>query len=258
MGENKNVTATTQFTEISRHYDELMAGVPYRLWVEYVEDILRRINYHPSNVLDAACGTGNASEILAEFGYKVTGVDISPGMIEVAKVKTRMLGEVEYLVQDLAEMYLNRKFDLIVCVFDSLNYITDPDRLQMAIERVSEHLVPDGVFIFDVNTPYALSHGFFNQSNLGSRKYPKYVWSCAYDRPTRICTVTMVFEVLEGKEKRQFTEMHHQRAYEIDELREMVAKAGMQVIDTFHAYTFKKPNRRSDRVFFVARKPSDM
>jgi SAM-dependent methyltransferase len=245
----------TQFTEIARHYDDLMASVPYSYWVEYIEDILKVLDYHPRTILDAACGTGNVSEILAERGFEVTGVDIAPGMIDVARSKTGTNGDVEYQVGDLAEMDLGRQFDLAISLFDSLNYITDPERLQMAIRRVAAHLVPGGIFIFDVNSEYALAHGFFNQSNLGSRQYPKYVWSSAYDRATRICTVTMVFEVLEGKETRQFTEVHVQRGHGVEELRSMIYKAGLEVVDMYHAYTFSKPRRRSDRIFFIARKP---
>ncbi|MDO8588923.1 MAG: methyltransferase domain-containing protein [Armatimonadota bacterium] len=244
-----------QFTEIARHYDALMAGVPYRYWVEYIEDILKRLDNRPSAVLDAACGTGNVSEILAEYGYDVTGVDISPEMVEVARSKTGEYGPVDYHVQDIAVLELGKSFDLIISLFDSLNYITEPNHLQKALARIAAHLAPGGVFIFDVNTEYALAHGFFNQANLDSRNYPKYIWSSSYDRNSRICTVTMVFEVLDGAVTRQFTEVHRQRAYGVEELEEMIADAGLQLVDMFHAYTFSKPRRRSDRVFFVARKP---
>lgn len=249
--------ASDQFTDIAKHYDALMAGVPYRYWVEYIEDILRKFGSKPDKILDAACGTGNVTEIFAEFGYDVVGADISPGMIEVAKEKTGEWGPVEYLVQDMCHMDLGRRFDLVVSLFDSLNYITEPEHLQMAMDCVTAHLKPGGLFIFDVNTRYALSHGFFNQTNLGSRQYPKYVWSSEFDREKRLCTVTMVFEVLEGTEKRQFTEIHRQTAYAPEELLGMLRKAGLEPLDTYHAYTLKKPHRRSDRIFFVARRPAD-
>jgi SAM-dependent methyltransferase len=249
--------AHDQFTEIAGHYDDLMAGVPYRYWAEYIEDILARIPYRPRTILDAACGTGNVSEILMEFGYEVTGIDISPGMIDVAKGKTGKYGDVEYLVQDMTKLDLGRQFDVVISLFDSLNYITEPVQLQTAMKRIASHLVPGGIFIFDVNTEYALSHGFFNQANLDSRHYPKYVWSAEYDKSRRVCTVTMVFEVPDGDATRQFTEVHRQYAYKLEELEVMIEKAGLEFVDSYFAYTFKKPSRRSDRVFFVARKPGE-
>ena len=255
------MTRDTQFTLIARHYDDLMAGVGYRHWVIYVEEILSRMNYHPRTVLDVACGTGNVSEILASHGFEVVGIDISPEMIEVARAKK---SRVEYHVQDVAELDLRchserseesrRRFDLAVCLFDSLNYVTDPDRAALGIKRVGEHMVPGGIFIFDINTVYALSHRFFDQASLSPEHYPRYVWNSHYDHETRICRVDMMFEVVEDGEPKQFREVHYQRGHSIEELTQWLIDGGMEVVDIFHAYRFRKPTRRSDRVFFVARK----
>ncbi|MBI2843192.1 MAG: class I SAM-dependent methyltransferase [Armatimonadetes bacterium] len=244
---------TNQFVDIAEHYDALMACVPYRRWVDYLESILSRLNYHPRTVLDLACGTGTVVEILYERGYDVTGVDVSPGMVEVARRKSEASDEaINYHVQDAAELSLGRKFDLVISLFDSLNYITDEFRLAQAIAKVGEHLVQGGYFIFDVNTEYALAHGFFNQSNLGS--WPKYVWTSTYDRETRICTIQMAFEVLDHGVRRQFTEVHKQRAYSLEQIDTMIEDTGLETVQRYHAYKFKQPGRRSDRVFFVARK----
>jgi SAM-dependent methyltransferase len=242
----------TQFKRIAAYYDDLMAGVPYNLWVEYLTGILKRMDYSPGNVLDVACGTGNVSELLADRGHKVVGADIAPDMIEVARSKE---SGVEYHIQDMAELDLGgRKFDLAISLFDSLNYITDPARLAQAIKRVGEHLVDGGVFIFDVNTEYALAHHFFDQANLASHHYPNYVWNSEYDHSTRICTVNMTFRVIENGENVEFKEVHLQRAHSLEEITTMLIDAGFEVVDIFHAYKFRRPSRRSDRVFYVARK----
>lgn len=243
-----------QFTAVAKHYDALMANVPYRQWVAYVEAILERISYHPRTVLDLACGTGNVSELLAARGYKVVGVDISPQMVEVARSKK---SQVEYFVQDIAELDLSRQFDLALCLFDSLNYITDPEKAACALKRVGQHLVAGGVFIFDVNTVYALAHRFFDQANLAPESNPKYIWTSQFDNQTRVCRVDMLFEVLENGQPRQFKEVHYQRGHTIEELTQWLIDAGFEIVDIFHAYTFRKPSRRSDRVFFVARKRTD-
>ena len=242
-----------QFVEIAEYYDDLMAGVPYGLWVDYLEGLFRRYDFTPRTILDVACGTGNVSEILAQRGYEVVGADIAAGMIEVAKRKT---GGVEYHTADMAELDLGRKFDLAISLFDSLNYITDVDHLARAMKRVGEHVRDGGYFIFDINTIYALAHHFFDQANLASDRYPHYIWSSEYDHSTRICRVNMTFEVLENGEKRQFKEVHVQRGHSLEELTDMLINAGFEVVEILHAYRFRKPTRRSDRVFFVARKLS--
>lgn len=242
----------SQFKEIALHYDDLMSGVPYWLWVDYLHSLLKRMSFKPKTILDVACGTGNVSEILASMGYEVTGIDIAPDMIEVAKSKR---SRVSYYVQDMAELDLgDSRFDLAISLFDSLNYITDVDRLAEGIRRVGAHVVDGGVFIFDVNTDYALSHHFFDQASIATDRYPKYIWNSSYDHSTRICTVNMTFEVLEDNMKRQFKEVHIQRGHSIEELTTMLINAGFELVDIFHAYKLRKPTRRSDRIFFVARK----
>lgn len=241
----------TQFKRIAPYYDSLMAGVPYRLWVDYVEQLLARLGFEPQTVIDLACGTGNVSEELARRGYDVVGVDVSAEMIEVARGKQ---GRVEYFVQDIAQLDLGRRFDLAVSLFDSLNYITDLDRLARAVKHIHEHLSEGGVFIFDVNTIYALSHHFFDQASLSPDRYPKYIWSSTYDHSTRICRVDMVFEVLENGRPVQFKEVHLQRGHSPDELERILTDAGFHIVDVFHAYKFRRPTRRSDRVFYVARR----
>lgn len=242
---------TCQFKGIAPYYDDLMAGVPYRLWVDYLAGLLDRIEFQPKTILDVACGTGNVSELLYQRGYEVVGIDISPDMIEIARRKN---SGVEYLVQDIAELDLGREFDLAISLFDSLNYITDVHCLAKGIRSVGEHLKESGVFIFDVNTIYALSHHFFDQANLAADYYPKYVWNSDYDHSTRICRINMTFEVLENGERRQFKEVHVQRGHTLEELTQWLIDASFEVVHTFHAYKFRKPTRRSDRVFFVARK----
>jgi ubiquinone/menaquinone biosynthesis C-methylase UbiE len=241
----------SQFTEIAPYYDQLMAGVPYALWVDYLEGILRRLGCRPNTVLDVACGTGNVSELLDRRGYRVVGVDISEEMIRIARSK---LTGVEYHSCDVAELDLGRRFDLAISLFDSLNYIIDTDQLRRGMKRVAEHLVTGGLFIFDVNTVYALSHHFFDQANLALDRQPRYIWRSEYDHSTRICRVDMTFEVTENGETRQFKEVHIQRGHTMEELTQWLIEAGFEVVETYHAYRFRKPSRRSDRVFFVARK----
>ncbi len=242
---------TTQFTQIAQHYDQLMGGVPYRLWVEYIENILSRFGARPVDVLDAACGTGTVSDLLKNKGYNLTGVDIAPDMIDIAK---KRVSGVDFYVSDLAELDLDKTFDLAICLFDSLNYITEDDHLEKAIERISSHLRPGGLFIFDVNTVYALAHHFFDQANLESDNYPKYVWTSDYDNKTRLCTINMIFTVRDNGKERQFKEVHYQKGYLLEELEQMIISAGLELVDKYQAYKFKRPTRRSDRVYFVTRK----
>ena len=243
----------SQFADLAPFYDELMLGVPYKMWANYLEDIFRRYKAKPKSILDVACGTGNVSEVLADRGYDVTGVDLSADMIEVAKTKS---GRVDYYAQGIAQINLHRRYDAAVSLFDSLNYVTDSTELAKGMCKVSEHLEDNALFIFDVNTVYALENHFFDRGCMGKESFPRYMWTSEYDHSTAICTVKMLFEAMSEKGIVQFREVHRQRGYSLEELSGMMLDAGFELLDIFTAYKFKKPTRRSDRVFFIGRKVS--
>ncbi|MFA6666389.1 MAG: class I SAM-dependent methyltransferase [Armatimonadota bacterium] len=242
-----------QFNDIAFLYDDLMSAVPYSGWINYVEELLREHKYRPVTVLDLCCGTGSASLLLARKGYKVTGVDISPRMIEIAKERSAQAGgDVEFYVQDATRFNLGRCFNLVISLFDSLNYILKPDHLLEAFRRAAAHMDEGGLFIFDMNTEYALAAGLFNQRNLDKDDLVQYNWCSTYNPATRICTIKMSF--LHKETQKRVETVHYQHAYQVDEIIDMLGRAGLNVLAAYCAYTFRKASDRCDRVFFVAQK----
>jgi ubiquinone/menaquinone biosynthesis C-methylase UbiE len=245
------------FTGIAPYYDALMRGVPYRQWARYLDRLLSHRKVKPKRILDLACGTGNVTELLVARGAEVVGVDLSAPMIEMARRKALQKRlSIAYFVQDAGEMDLpGPPFDLCVSFFDSLNYIADPAHLEKAIQRVSAHLAPGGLFIFDINSEFALINSFFDQENTHSNDRLRYAWRSEYDASTRLCYVHMRFFLRESNGvDREFRETHVQFAYREDELREMLLRAGFEGIETFHAYTFRPVSPTTDRIFFVAQR----
>lgn len=246
------------FTAIPALYDLLMDGVPYRQWVVYLHQLFAQHHARPHTILDLACGTGNVAELLAAQGFAVTGVDLSPGMIAEAQrkaVESRLT--IDYAVQDAAELDLSgRAFDVCISLFDSLNYVTDPARLAKAMRRVAAHLVPQGLFIFDLNTEFALQNRFFDQDNLDTDDRLRYDWDSTYSPHTRLCSVHMRFWYREDSgEDRAFEEIHWQYAYRIEEVLAMLSAAGFGDVTTYQAYSLHPPGPLADRIFYVARKP---
>jgi len=245
----------SQFDEIAFLYDQLMSGVPYREWTDYLKRLLKHYGHRPRTMLDLCCGTGTVSLLLAKEGYQVAGVDISPGMIEMASQKAQAGGiRADFHARDASSFRLGKKFDLAFSLFDSLNYITESAELQQAFYRVSEHLNPGGLFIFDMNTELALAGRLFDQTNLSSRSPVNYVWRSTYDHDSRLCSINMEFVHRQAGAERRISIVHYQRAYALAEVEEMLVAAGLQVLDTYDAYSFRTATTRSDRVFFVAKK----
>ena len=254
---NPNLPDKAAFVAVAPLYDLLMTGVPYKEWDVYLQKLLEMRKAKPRRILDLACGTGTVSELLTERGYEVTGVDLAPGMIAQARAKAEAKNlPIAYHVQDAAELDLpGERFGLCVSLFDSLNYIVEPARLQRAIERVAAHLETGGLFIFDMNTEYALKHRFFDQDNLAYNERLRYDWDSDYYDDTRLCRVRMRFWYREDDgQDRAFEEVHWQYAYRVDEILKMLHTAGFSHIDTYQAYTLRSPTRAADRIFYIAEK----
>jgi ubiquinone/menaquinone biosynthesis C-methylase UbiE len=250
-----------QYGDVSAIYDALMANVPHGAWLSRIEREARLRDKFPRSALDVACGTGIVSELLHERGYRpVQGVDISPAMISIARTKAQALGSpnsLRYDVFDAAALDLgDARFDMAVSLFDSLNYILEPAKLQAAFKRVFQHITPGGFFAFDMNALYALSHDLFTQSQQFGPV--QHVWKAHWDRESRICRVEMDFWVRDDAtgQERHFHETHVQRAYTVPEIRQWLMDVGFVDIVVYSNYTDRQPGPRSDRLFFFAEKPN--
>ncbi len=104
------------------------------------------------DILDLGCGTGT---LLKEYSLKNStyGVDISAQMIKVARKKDR---KSKYLVGDITKIKLDKKFDVVVCAFDTINHLSSLDEWEDLFEKAFLHLKKDGVFVCDFNTPECL------------------------------------------------------------------------------------------------------
>ncbi len=246
---------TRAFGAVAPFYEHLMAGVPYRFWLQYIEQVWAAHHIAPCSVLDLACGTGTFSRLLAQKGFAVVGVDISDAMLQIARIRAQEAGlSIPFVCQDAAELSLPQApFDAALSLFDSLNYILQPERLAQAFARVCEHLAPGGAFLFDLNTEYALAEGFFNQSCTRKDEPLHYRWRSRYDPQTRLCAVTMRFTHTGGNDDPQtFTEVHWQRAYHKEEIFRWLREAGFTRALAYDAYTLEPPHKRSDRLFYLA------
>ena len=247
---------TTQFGTLATHYDELMQVVPYDDWAEYVLTLFAYAEFRPARVLDCACGTGNISYELAERGMEVVGVDISAPMIEVAQQKLNTwrcpapeIVKPRFFEGDLSNFDLGETFDSATCLYDSLNYILEPEKLQAAFECIARHVEPNGVFVFDMNSEHALTADLFSQASYNPEKRLHYNWRASFDNSSRVCTVHMHFQKMSAEgQVEKFQEVHRERAYSLEEVRAMLNNTGWQVLYEFDAYSLNRPHDRSERL----------
>ena len=141
-----------QFAEV---YDLLTSDIDYKARAQGFDRLILAHGGFHGILLDLGCGTGTLTEELAALGYDAIGVDNSPDMLWKAQEKKMASGrDITYICQEMTELDLYGTIDAVVSALDSLNHLTDYGDFCAAIARAALFLHPDGVFVFDLNTPY--------------------------------------------------------------------------------------------------------
>ena len=231
-------------------YDKLIKDIDYNEWADYYFKLFDRYGIDAKLGLDLGCGTGSMTRILSSRGVDMTGIDISEDMLMIAQEKNEDR-KILYLNQDMADFELYGTVDFIVSSLDCMNYITDKRDFLKVLKLANNYLNPGGLFIFDVNTKYKLENVLGNNTFILEDDGVFCAWQNEYDKGRRLCDFYLTFFAQEGEEYSRFDEHHTERAYEIDEISDMIKKSGMRLLKVYDSLSFKAPNAKSERVFFV-------
>lgn len=244
------------YSDFAYIYDKLMYDIDYKKWADYIEDIFRKNNVKPSLVLDLGCGTGNMCIEMAARGYDMIGADISVDMLSCARKKSLDAGhDILYLNQDITDFELYGTVDAIVCLMDTVNYITGKKDLRKMFKLVNNYLNPGGLFIFDINSEYKLKELLGNNVFYEIDDDITYIWENKFDKAKKICRFDLTFFIKnsEGSFERH-DEVHYERAYNVNELKELIADSKMDLVGTYNNLTLMKPTKKSNKIFFVCKK----
>jgi len=141
---------STVFGGFARYYDMLYHDKDYAGECDFLEAVLGRLRRRKIEILDAGCGTGSHSVLMAKRGFSMTGIDSSAEMLTVARRKGKRLGvNVDFKRATLINFNLHRTFDACICMFAVLDYLTDDSGLGKALSSIRKHLKVGSFFVFD-------------------------------------------------------------------------------------------------------------
>lgn len=119
----------------------------------YLRGLIQKHHPRARKILELACGTGSVLKHL-EGDYRVTGVDRSEEMLAIAAAK---VPQSRLVAGDMTEVRLGQTFDVVPCVYDSINHLLEFEQWDAVFECAHAHLREGGVFIFDINTERRLA-----------------------------------------------------------------------------------------------------
>lgn len=243
------------YTSFAAVYDMFMDNIPYEEWASYVISLLREEGINDGLVLDLGCGTGSLTEILAREGYDMTGIDLSPDMLQIAMEKRMESGrDILYLNQDMREFELYGTVRAIISICDSMNYLLEKKDLVQTLRLANNYLDPGGIFIFDLNTEHKYRDILGQCTIAEDREESSFIWDNNFDEETGINEYNLSLFIQEEEDLyRKYQETHYQKAYSLDEVKAAVKEAGMELAAIYDAFTRNAPSENSERIYVIAR-----
>jgi SAM-dependent methyltransferase len=226
-------------------YNESWGGFTRRIW-PFLREMVRRHNPGAGTWLDLCCGPGWLLGMACESGFSAVGVDLSPHQLKYARQNAP---DAKLVRADVREFSLSGKFDVITCMFDSLNYLTRKRELERALRRARRHLAGGGLFIFDVNTFEGLRKNWCKVSTMREPERTVMVDS-SFDEKRGLGRCLVTGFVREGRLWRRFEEEHVERGYRPEEIEELLGRAGLS-FSKYDGDSLARARKRSGRLVYV-------
>ncbi len=222
----------------------------YRKWLPKNKD---------KRILELCCGTGRLTLPIAKDGYHITGVDITPSMLEKARKKASEAGlEVEFIEADIRTLDLAEKFDFIFIPFNSIHHLYQNRDLFQALNTVKNHIKKNGLFLLDCFNP---NIQYIVQHEKEETKIAQYVTEdgrnveikqkMQYESKNQINRITWHYYINDEFDSIQNLDM---RLYFPQELNAYLKQNGFTIIEKFGSFKEEKFNDNADKQIFVCNK----
>ncbi|UCD09949.1 MAG: class I SAM-dependent methyltransferase [Dehalococcoidales bacterium] len=141
------------YEHFSKYYDLFFENNAfYNRCIQFIEATLQEYGHNPKSLLELACGTGIVLEHFVGK-YEISGLDISAPLLERAKEK---FPDVPFYEMNMASFQLNKRYDIILCMYDSINHLLEYQNWINTFQCVKNHMNSGSIFIFDMTTQEAL------------------------------------------------------------------------------------------------------
>lgn len=239
----------------AEYYDLFTSNVDYKQYAERIDDIVMSLGLKRGSLVDLGCGTASLDLELSCLGYSVTGIDLSCDMLTAAASKIYAQGtHITLINQDMTELKLPNKTDVIISTLDGLNHLDSLASVKKVFAGVKKYLKNGGVFIFDMNTPFKHKNVLKDNHFIFDTEEAYLGWQNEFDAQLCKVDITLDFFIPEddGSYSR-FTEEFSEIAYDTDIIVSSLRDEGLEALYLFDGLTIESPTETTQRILYVVR-----
>lgn len=235
-------------------YDMMQYDIDYSRWIHLLTQKIQFYRPSARSVLELACGTATMAIGLSKAGYILEGVDLSEDMLVMANHKAQeQQVKIKLYHQDLIAFNTKKRYDVIFSMCDGMNYVVEDGDLDKTFFNVNSHLQEEGLFIFDLSTPYKLKEIIGNHTFAETFEDEAYIWENEFHEETNRLNFLLTLFKEENGHYARYEEYHVQRAYAIDDVK-VILEPHFEILEIVDGDSFEPIYEQSHRVCFICRK----
>ena len=238
-------------------YDILTENVEYERISHKICSLLHKNGVDRGLLLDLGCGTGTLSFLLEQKGFDIIGVDASEDMLSVANEKKyEDDSSALFLCQKAEELDLFGTIQCAVSTLDTFNHIDSIEKIEKAISLVSLFMDMNGIFIFDMNTPYKHKEILGNNTFVYDMDEVYCVWQNSYDENSEKTDIELDFFIKNEDDEcfERYSESFSEYVYDINEIISIIKKCGFTLLATTDDYSDNPVSDTTERITFICKK----
>lgn len=241
----------TAYSILPTIYEEIL-DCDYKEWSQYLYSVLTKLVKAGSNGIDAGCGTGYFTRLFSRMGYRMGAFDKSNQMLAAADHKAKLESLDIFFTNQSAQSFISlEKVQFVTAINDVINYL-DKEELLGFFKSANDALDFGGYLIFDISTPYKLNDILSN--NVFSEEFDNfsYIW---FNQKCDDCVIMdLTIFIKDKKLYERFEERHIQYPHSPKFIKDTLKNTGFEIVVEEEFLSQLKPNKKTDRILFVAKK----
>ena len=206
---------------------------------------------HKLDVLDLGCGTGNAIPYLMPYLSSYRGVDFWRKMLNIAQ---KTYPDLQFDCSSITNFKVINQYNLVLSAYDTINHLLSKSDWESVFLGASKSLKANGIFIFDVNTPYDHKFNWPNYHNV-IEKDDLFLSQRGEYSKEGVAKLFSTFFCKKGKNSWvKYEDSMQHISFKSSEIRRMLLKASLRIVAEIDIYTGNKPHPGSEVIIYICAK----